>query len=193
VPLLKPFESRIELSGALLFREGTYSGAKLSKEQVQMLTLLLGKTNGKQKFTGHLSESSQRGQSPPVQAKGTEYGFSVKKGDSQITVRPESGRLPKVGVEVRLKLNVFYLGEEVHTLKPDYVNQMEQELSRQLEQRAKKTIETMQKANCDVLGIGHQIKAFHPDIWKSLDWREDYPRVSIEPKFDVQILNADAK
>lgn len=180
MPLLKQSDSVVELSGALLFREGIYSGEKLGKEQLPILKFLLGKAKGKQKFTGSLSESG-------------EFGYSVKKGDSKITIHPESGGLPKVNIGIRLNINAFYLGEEVQTLKAEYVNRIEKELSSQLEEKAKATIKTLQKANCDLLGIGKQIKAINPDLWKSLDWRRDYPRVSIEPKFDVQILNTDTK
>ncbi|MBT2700776.1 hypothetical protein J7E79_25945 [Bacillus sp. ISL-40] len=52
-------------------------------------------------------------------------------------------------------------------------------------------LHSLQKANCDVLGIGRQIKAYHPNIWKSINWRKDFPEMSIEPNFDVQILNSE--
>ena len=121
------------------------------------------------------------------------FGFSVKKGDSNISIHSESSGLPKVNIDVRLKINVFELGESIHTLKPDYVNRMEKELSSLLEKKASDAIETLQKANCDVLGIGKEIKAYHPNIWRSLNWRKDYSRLSIEPKFKVEILNSDAE
>lgn len=186
LPLLKHYKTRMELGGALLFHQGKSTDAKLDKEQVQMLILLLGKEKGRQKYTGNLSKNGDGSQS-------LSYGFSVKKGDSKITVHPKSSGLPKVNIGVRLQINVFEIGEGVHLLKPDYVNRMEKELNHHLEERAKATIKTLQKANCDVLGIGKQIKAYHPNIWKSLNWRKDYPRLSIEPNFDVQILNSDAK
>ncbi|WP_419471607.1 Ger(x)C family spore germination C-terminal domain-containing protein [Gottfriedia acidiceleris] len=44
--------------------------------------------------------------------------------------------------------------------------------------------------NSDVLGIGKELKAFHPNIWSSLDWRKDYPRMTIEPKFDIKLINS---
>lgn len=180
LPLLKPFDSGMELTGALLFRQGKNTGAELDIEQVRMLMMMLGKYNGRQKYTGKLS-------------KNTDYGFSVKKGNSKISISPESSPLPKVNIGVRLKIDVFQLGEDSYTLKPDYVNRMEKELSNHLEEKAIETIDTLQKANCDVLGIGKQLKAYHPNIWKSLNWRKDYPRISIEPKFEVQILNSDAE
>lgn len=90
-----------------------------------------------------------------------------------------------------MQINVFELGESDHLLKSDYVNRMEKELSEHLEEKAAATIEILQKSNCDILGIGRQIKAYHPKIWKSLNWRKDFPEMSIEPNFDVQILNSE--
>lgn len=183
LPVLKPISSGMELNGALLFRQGTNTGVNLSKEQVQMSMLLLGKDKGRQRFTGQLSENGK--------GRHIDYGFSVKKGNSKITVHPESSGLPKVTLEVRLQINVFELGKSVHLLNSDYVNRMEKELSIHLEEKATATIGNLQKANCDILGIGKEIKAYHSDIWKSLDWRKDFPKMSIEPNFEVQILNSD--
>ncbi|MFB5196659.1 Ger(x)C family spore germination protein [Neobacillus sp. KR4-4] len=185
LPVLKKFNAGMELSGALLFRQGRNTGVNLNKEQVQMSMLLLGMDKGRQRFTGQMPENGE--------GRHIQYGFSVKKGNSKIIVHPESRGLPKVTIEVRLQINTFGLGKSVHMLKSDYVNRMEKELSKHLEEKAAATIETMQKANCDILGIGKELKAFHPNIWKSLNWRKDFPEMSIEPNFDVQILNAVAE
>ncbi|MDQ7861742.1 hypothetical protein RCO48_14505 [Peribacillus frigoritolerans] len=34
-----------------------------------------------------------------------------------------------------------------------------------------------------------QLKAYHPNSWKSLNWSKDYPRLPIKPNIDVQIIN----
>ncbi|MBT2728003.1 hypothetical protein J7E63_13750 [Bacillus sp. ISL-75] len=39
--------------------------------------------------------------------------------------------------------------------------------------------------------MGRQVKAYNPNIWKSINWRKDFPVMSIEPNFDVQILNSE--
>ncbi|WP_223593313.1 Ger(x)C family spore germination protein [Neobacillus bataviensis] len=185
LPLLKPLDSRMELGGALLFRQGTNTGVKLGKEQVRMLLLMSGREPGRQRFTGHLPGNGE--------GQDINYGFSLKKGDSKISVGRPSRGLPEIKIKVKLRINAFEIGETVKTLKPDYVNRMEKELSKHLEENAAETIEKLQKANCDVLGIGMQIKAFHPNVWKYLNWRKDYPRLSIKPKFNVQIVNSEAE
>jgi Ger(x)C family germination protein len=193
LPLVKQSDLGMELDGALLFRQGTSTEAKLDKDQVRMWMLLIGNGRGKKRLTGILSKSSLGVQPITGHSGGLEYGFSVKKGGAKIIVQPESGGLPKVNIRVQLQINAFELGENVHIYKPDYVNQMEKELSNHLEEVAVSTIEILQKANCDLLGIGKQLKAYHPSIWKSLDWRKDFPRLSIEPSFNVQILNSDTE
>jgi hypothetical protein len=90
-----------------------------------------------------------------------------------------------------LKIYALELGKEAIIREAAHVNQMEKVLSDHLQELAAETIKTMQKANSDALGIGKEIKAYHPGIWKSMDWRKDYPRLSIEPKFTVQVLNTE--
>jgi spore germination protein KC len=182
LPILKPTDSGIEFNGALLFHEAKYSGKDLSKEQVRIVMLMLGKDIGRQRYTGKLKGSNED--------KEIVYGFSVKKGDSKVTIHQESSRLSKVSIDTQLQIHVFNLGSG--PIKPDFVNRMEKELSKHLEEKAIETIKTLQEANCDILGIGQQLEAFHKNIWKSLDWRKDYPKLSIEPNFKVQILNADS-
>ncbi|MFP7299338.1 Ger(x)C family spore germination protein [Neobacillus niacini] len=183
LPLLKQSNSDLELNGALLFRQGTNTGEKLDKEQVRLVMLLLGRDQGKQRLTGHMSENEE----------GRIYSVYVKKSDSKITVHPEKNGMPKVNVKVRLKLIVFEAGEQVQWLNAEQTKRLEKQLSKHLEDQAAETIETLQKANCDLLGIGKQLKAYHPNIWKSLKWRKDYPRLSIKPNFDVKILNPDTE
>ncbi|SDM78032.1 germination protein, Ger(x)C family [Paenibacillus sp. yr247] len=192
LPMVKQSDSGLELDGALLFRQGESTGVKLSKEQIRMVMFLGGHGKGKKKVAVNLSQNGEARQPHTGQVDGTTYAFSAQKVDSKITVRSEASGLPEVGIRVRLKINVIELGQEIHLLKSDYVERMEKELATHLEETAAATIKVLQKANCDALGIGMQIKAFHPNIWKSLNWRKDYPQLPIVPHFDVEILNADA-
>ncbi|WP_308635316.1 Ger(x)C family spore germination protein [Paenibacillus silvisoli] len=190
LPMIKQEGSRVMLKGALLFQQGKSTGAKLNKKQVRMLMLLSGTSLGMHRLTTKLTESIEGRQPHTGQLNGIDYAFSTKKVISKISVQPEPGELPNVRLKVRMKIIIFELGKGVHPIKSDYANKMEKELEKHLEEEAAATIEKLQKANCDALGIGKQIRAYHPNIWKSLKWRNDYPRLSIQPVFDVQIINA---
>lgn len=190
LPVIKQGETGVELNGALLFRQGKNTSVKLTNEEVQMMALLRGRDKGRQRYTGYLSGKEEKTTNQPNQ---NEYGFSVKKGKANIVVSSGSKKNPTITVHVQLKINAFKLTKKFSDLKSDVVNQMEKELSRQLEKQAAGTIKTMQEANCDVLGIGNKLKAYHPKVWEKLNWDKDYQTISIQPDFDVHILNADSE
>ena len=69
------------------------------------------------------------------------------------------------------------------------VSQLEQFLSKEMTHLAEETLEKMQKARCDGLGIGRQLLAFHPDIWKKQkeDWGSNYQKVNFVTEVQVEI------
>lgn len=194
LPMLSSINSHMELSGALLYRSGTPTGKTLDRDQVRLMMLMKGGNTGRQRFTGNLERftgklSGNNGEkSYSESAKKNNYGFTVKRNFSKITVSNEKNKLPKIEIKVKLQVSTFELGKEGHKLKPDYAK-MEKILSKHFDKMALETIKTMQSANSDVLGIGREIKAFHPNVWKSLNWRKDYPKMTIEPKIEIDILN----
>lgn len=187
LPIFKEVNSNLELNGALMFRNGEPTGEKLETEQVKMMMLLLGGNAGRQRFTGNLSKINDEKQLNKTNQ--INYGFTIKSNYSKFNITKEKNKLPKIKLNINLKVNVFELGKGKHEITSDYARKMEKELNKHFEEMATVTIKTMQTANCDLLGIGKQIKAYHPKIWKSLNWRKDYPKMLIEPKFDIKFLN----
>ncbi|MGG0175929.1 Ger(x)C family spore germination C-terminal domain-containing protein [Gottfriedia acidiceleris] len=189
IPVIRQSDNAIELDGAYLYSHGKNTGVKLSKDQVTMMMLLLGKHFVRLNLTGDLTEKNNEKKISNHEKK-SDYGFSVKEINSNFTVSRGSKELPTVTIKVRLKVYAYDLGTGIHLLSNTYINQKEKELSKHLEEMAKSTIESMQKANSDAIGIGKEIKANHPNIWNLLSWSKDYPRISIQPKFEVEILNS---
>ncbi|MFC3745569.1 Ger(x)C family spore germination protein [Paenibacillus sp. GCM10012306] len=192
LPVVRRSDSGLELGGALLFRQGKSTEVKLSKEELRLTMLMLGKDMGMQKITGRLPEKNETITTDGKQ-KGNEFAFSVKKVKSQTVVIPKSNSLPTVSIHVSLAINVYAIDEKGRPFKKMYVEQAEKEISQYLKSAANDTIKKLQKANCDLLNIGEHIKAFHPKTWGSLDWRTDYPRLPIDLKLDVQILNTEVE
>ncbi|MEH7402147.1 Ger(x)C family spore germination C-terminal domain-containing protein [Gottfriedia acidiceleris] len=194
LPILSPVDSSLELNGALLYSNSKPTGKTLDRDQIKLMMLMEGGNTGRQRFTGHLKKFTgilpgKNGEKSYTEtANKNNFGFTVKRDFSKIIVSNKSNKLPKIEVKVKLQVSAFELGKEGHKLKPDYV-QMEKVLNKHFEKMGLETIKTMQSANSDVLGIGKELKAFHPKVWKSINWRKDYPKMTIEPKFDIDILN----
>ncbi|PEJ49345.1 spore gernimation protein GerC [Bacillus sp. AFS002410] len=194
LPMLSPINSDLELNGALLYRNGQPTGKTLDRDQVKLMMLLEGGNTGRQRFTGNLERftgniSGENGEkSYSKTADKNNFGFTVKRNFSKIIVSTRSKKSPKIQVRVKLQVSAFEIGKEGHKLKPDYVK-MEKILNKHFDKMALETIKTMQSANSDALGIGEELKALHPKVWESLNWRKDYPKMTIEPKFEIDILN----
>lgn len=185
IPIVKQKEEGTELDGALLFSHGKNTGVELNKEQLRMLMLLTGNKKGRQRYSGKLDKVSEEKNAY------RSYSFSLRKETSTVRVIPQSKRPPKVNISVNIDINVIDPGKAYSQLDAKYANKIEKELGNQLDKKAIETIQIMQKANCDVVGIGERIKAFHPKIWKNLNWEADYPKMKIKPHFKVHILNVD--
>ena len=68
------------------------------------------------------------------------------------------------------------------------IKELNKDLSAELTKQAKGIFDILLKANCDVFGIGLKISNTHPDLWKKVNWDEEYKNVQIEPKVNVKII-----
>ncbi|MCM3316660.1 Ger(x)C family spore germination protein [Rummeliibacillus stabekisii] len=63
-----------------------------------------------------------------------------------------------------------------------------------IKERVEKDITSMfkkcQEASSDVLGIGEDIRAYHPQLWKEGKWKEIYKNIKIEVKLNVKIIRS---
>jgi spore germination protein KC len=73
-------------------------------------------------------------------------------------------------------------------LDKEGIKRLEPILSYLLTERAKSVIAKLQKANCDVFGIGRKMIAFHYDYWKTVNWDEEYPNIKIKPQIKAVIV-----
>lgn len=65
---------------------------------------------------------------------------------------------------------------------------LNEKLSKQLTKEAKQITKKLQKANCDAFGIGRNLIAYHPELWKKKNWNKDYAKVKFKPEVEVSIL-----
>ncbi|MEH7347762.1 hypothetical protein [Gottfriedia acidiceleris] len=143
IPVLKQSSDVIEMNGAYLYKQSKNTGVKLSKDQVIMMMLLLGEKFVRVNLTADLFEES-KGKSLPNKVNKNDIGFSVKEIDSKYTVSKGSKGLPKVTIFVSLKINAYDLGTGILLAKDKYSSQKEKELSKNLEEIARSTIDSMQ-------------------------------------------------
>lgn len=95
-------------------------------------------------------------------------------------------------VEVNLEIKLQAIVEEFpgeDSLKDKDLQKINQALSEILTKEAKSVVKEVQKANCDIFGVGRKLIAYHHNVWKEKNWSEDYRKVQFHPKVEVEIVD----
>lgn len=58
-----------------------------------------------------------------------------------------------------------------------------------LEENAKQMIKKLQQYNTDAMGIGTELRAFHPKIWKKIEWASAFAEAEITVSFHFELRN----
>ncbi|MGR5978712.1 Ger(x)C family spore germination C-terminal domain-containing protein [Bacillus cereus] len=66
---------------------------------------------------------------------------------------------------------------------------LNQKIKNHFTKLAKQTVLHMQQANCDGLGIGQRVQAYHADIWEHTNWNKVYPKVPIQVRVHTEMIN----
>lgn len=111
--------------------------------------------------------------------------FAVRKEKRKFKVYEDDGDI-KARVALNLKIEIEEYPHD-NLDKRATKDKLENEISKKLTDLGEKTIDTAQKANSDILGIGEKVKAHHYSIWEDINWREVYPEVPIDITVDVEI------
>lgn len=112
--------------------------------------------------------------------------------DSPVTVRINKSKrklnISENKIEIPLKLE-FILSEfpDDNLDKTSVKKELEQFLEKEIEKDMKEVIKKLQEANCDAIGLGRSVRAFHPE-WFKKDWSEHFSTLDISPKVDVEIV-----
>lgn len=99
------------------------------------------------------------------------------------------------GSNIKVKYNI-YMPIVMTEYPPDHLDQKQKrnELETFIEGRVEKDIARMfkrsQEASSDVVGIGEDIRAYHPNLWREGKWKEIYKDIKIEAKVKVKIVRS---
>ncbi|QAS51791.1 Ger(x)C family spore germination protein [Halobacillus litoralis] len=181
VPMVTVDEEKqlITFSGMGLFHDKQYSGEKIAPEQTTLYMLLQGKKGKIARMTAKVSdkheEEIQNYVTVNVMNNNKDLKLEVK--DNQVTAH----------LKLKMKVRIVEYPSD-HLYVKGKIGSISKELSEVLTSDSEQIISQIQEANSDILGIGRRVKAFHPKVWKELDWNEEYPEITIKPKVEVEIL-----
>ncbi|MEH6991398.1 Ger(x)C family spore germination protein [Neobacillus drentensis] len=168
--------NKLEVAGVALFNDDQYTGTTFSKEKSSILLLLmkqLSKTNRMAILLG--PESDRR-------------SIAISSRDLRRNLEVIVDKDNKITCKIDVKMNVT-VRSYPHDIKNGLnIKKLNKDLSEELTKQAKEITNTLLKANCDAFGIGRQISSFHPELWKKINWEEEYKDIQFEPNVKVNII-----
>jgi len=168
----------VVIDGLALFSNDKMTGHLMAKESM-MYIILSGENVPRAKLNLQISDDE-------INKYNNFVDFSIRKMKRKLKVDVNDEEIKaKIYLELRIEIDEYTkdnLDDESHA------KDLEEKITQKLNLISEQTIEKMQRANNDSLAIGQKVRAYHNETWKSIDWEETYPNITIEPEFNVKIV-----
>ncbi|TQR19916.1 Ger(x)C family spore germination protein [Psychrobacillus vulpis] len=111
--------------------------------------------------------------------------------DSKMKGKMNKGK-PEVDINIKVKGNVGEVECQINLNDPETIVELEKNTEKEMEERIKSTIETVQKQyKSDIFGFGNAIHRSNPKEWKKIkeQWDEEFPEMTANVKVDVKLVH----
>ncbi|WP_169713785.1 Ger(x)C family spore germination protein [Paludifilum halophilum] len=97
---------------------------------------------------------------------------------------------PEIRVTVQVKGGIIEKTcHELDLSKQETMDRVTQAVQATYQRRARHLVKKVQKElKADGFNFGNHVRAYHPDLWKRIDWDKEFPRMKIHVSYDVDIL-----
>lgn len=173
---------RYQMSGVALFNERAYTGETLLQEDATLYLLLSGEDLDTARFTKRVNNK-------PESELNREDFITIRtlNATQAMKITGTSRETVKVQIDVKMEVTVEEYPKD-HLKNDRERKEINRKLSAIMTQEAKTIIAKTQEANSDVFGVGRELIAYHPEVWKALDKKNYYRDIEIIPNVDVQII-----
>ncbi|MDR6225466.1 Ger(x)C family spore germination protein [Desmospora profundinema] len=181
LPYIEKKGDEIIADRSAMFHGHRFTGT-LDTEESTLYLLGMGKEGTVARFTEKVNpgKSSNPANYITIDVAKAKHQLKVK-------VRPDG----EIDATIELDLDVAVPEYPPNNLDDEKeVERLNEALSKALTKKAENMIRKMQKARCDAFGVGRQLIAYHPEVWKKKKWSRDYPKVRFHSKVKVEITGS---
>ncbi|MDO6656610.1 Ger(x)C family spore germination protein [Anaerobacillus sp. 1_MG-2023] len=169
-----------EIDGLALFHHSNYTGVSIPSFDATLLLLMDNSKSKKANIVENIGEKHEDGFLTET------VTINIRNSKSDTTYSFENQKLIKAVVNLEVRGNIEeYPQNNLFTEKQ--VHDIADELSTRLTKRANDILHTLQEANCDFLGIGRDINAYHHKAWDGKQWDNDYQNIDLQANVKVKI------
>ncbi|PGS46604.1 Ger(x)C family spore germination protein [Bacillus sp. AFS041924] len=164
LPYLEKIDDEtLKIKGVGLLQNNKFTGKILNEYQSKLLLLLQDNKGTAMSFSEKINEKNEV------------VSFKVKNENRRLKTKIVNGQ-PKVNIDIKIKIDLNeYTGGTLASDKKK--KEIEKKLTKKMENEMIEVIHILQEANCDALGIGRFLMAYHPKTWAKLNWEKEYSKV----------------
>lgn len=170
--------NKVKVKGAALFHGPTFTGEFITPDESTLLLLFMGVQSKKAVLTEKLNED-----------KNQSVSFNVK----NVTKEQQLKKEEKVHANIAIQLDV-----EIVDYPPGHLDEerrvelLNKQLSAILTKKAENLFEKLEDSQSDVLGLGRELMARHPEIWDEIKGDHYYEHILVLPKVNVRVTSGGA-
>ncbi|MER2155893.1 MAG: Ger(x)C family spore germination protein [Solibacillus sp.] len=161
-------ENRPAVAGIALFSGESFTGKTLTTKEGILLNIL-------NNSLGFATRISYLYNDSPITIR------QINKSKRDITV---SGNKIEITEKIEVAVSEF---PQDHLNDDRVRKELEKFLTEKIEEEMNEVIKKLQEAKCDALGLGRNVRAFHPDLFKK-DWSEHFSTLDININVKVEIM-----
>jgi spore germination protein KC len=173
LPVLKIGEDsgHPEIAGTALFKGKSATGTMLTTSEGKILAIM---EQNPGKFLRGTYE---------VELEGEEFFMTVEyvSGKRNWDIQGEKVRM---SYDIEAEIEEFPHGA---VLEKDRMETAEKQLSKLVTADMENLLEVLQGAGSDAIGLGYQVRAFHPELWKKGDWHDTFSELDITVDANITI------
>ena len=169
-----------KIDGLALFHHLKYTGINLPPMDGTLLMLMSNQKSKKANIVEDLGENSNKGYLTGS------VTINVQNAKSDIAYSFHNNKLTKAVINLDIRGNIEEYPQN-HLFKESQVKEIADELSEKLTKRGNAVLAKLQEANCDYLGIGRDLNAYHHEAWHPKEWDKEFSSLTLEANVKVKI------
>lgn len=180
IPILKYDRKGIEIKGSALL-DGDRMVGEINKEQTILLNLMTGeKKNGR-----YILNQSVPDESISDIRQGA--AFIITSAKSRINVYAGNEEKPRADIELMIKLRVEEFAGPLYLEDDKMKKKLEELLTGSIQSECLEIIKILQNTGSDPLGIEEKVRVKYNEIWKTMNWAEQYKEMQISVNIRVTV------
>ncbi|MFC5467708.1 Ger(x)C family spore germination protein [Cohnella suwonensis] len=176
-------EKKARILGTALFHANMFTGRFVPEHQAPLLMMMLKQHSKRFYFTRNLF----------ISGKIDSVTVNVRKYTTRKRLTVGSDGTLKVSVRMKMEGSIVAYSSNNIKNPTQFKDSVERKMTEALTEDCKEIVNLLRTSNCDALGIGRDLMAFHPALWKKLKARPVMQQVDITPSVQFRIMSEGIK